>query len=138
MLQINSKLKQARKLLGKTQEQCGKDSGINQKEISLLESGKREFIPNEYLFFLNEYGVDLNTIFEYNTEVSLKEDSLARAANVFREPNAYGSKDKYIANLEQQVEALTGDKDKLQKTIDELQEQLRFMRSNTDGRAKSA
>ena len=60
---ISSRLKQARKLLNLTQQQCSEFSGVHQVQISKLEKGERGFIPNEYLIFLNERGIDLNSLF---------------------------------------------------------------------------
>lgn len=76
MLLIWIKLKQARTLLRMTQAQAEQWSGVLQKDISLLESGKKEFIPNEYIRFLYQQGIDLGTLFDNSvTDVILRPDN---------------------------------------------------------------
>lgn len=115
---INSKLRQARKLLNLTQKQCEDFSGVTQKDISRLESGTREFIPDEYLFFLNEKGIDLNSIFTYNTEVQVK-NSLATVKEEvvpYKGCKKCIEKDKKIIELEAQLALM---KDLLKQSNDE-------------------
>lgn len=57
------RLKQARLQIGMNQEETAKTSGLTQKDISLLESGKKKFIPPEYIHFLYKNGTDLNWLF---------------------------------------------------------------------------
>jgi transcriptional regulator with XRE-family HTH domain len=65
---IFTKLKEARELLAMNQPQTAEASGLTQKEVSLLENGKREFIPNRYIVFLYNKGIDLNSIFDGESE----------------------------------------------------------------------
>lgn len=64
------KLKIARELANVSQTEAAAMSGVNQKDISLLEAGKKKFIPNEYIQFLYKVGVDINTLFDDNQELS--------------------------------------------------------------------
>lgn len=68
---IYGKLKQIRELLGVSQTQASISSGIKQKDISLLETGQKKFIPSEYILFLYNLGVDLNTLFDDSLEISV-------------------------------------------------------------------
>jgi phage repressor protein C with HTH and peptisase S24 domain len=54
------RIKQAREQTGLNQQEAAKLSGLIQKDISLLEAGKKKFIPTEYIQFLYKKGVDLN------------------------------------------------------------------------------
>lgn len=58
------RLRQAREQTGLNQAETAKASGITQKDISLLEGGKKKFIPPEYIHFLYNQGIDLNWLFE--------------------------------------------------------------------------
>lgn len=48
--------------------------GISQRDVSQLESGKKKFLPLEYIQFLNTKGIDLNVLFgsdeDFNAFVS--------------------------------------------------------------------
>ncbi len=67
---IFERLKQAREGLSLSQKDAAEESGVSQKDISLLENGKREFIPNRYILFLSNRGIDLNSIFNEKREVA--------------------------------------------------------------------
>ena len=60
---IGSRLKKIRDLMGKTQSDAALESGISQKDLSLLESDHRKFIPKKYIDWLLENGVNLNYVF---------------------------------------------------------------------------
>lgn len=60
---IYSKLKIARKLLSLSQREIEECVGLSQRDISLLENGKKKFIPTEYIQFLNKKGIDLEGLF---------------------------------------------------------------------------
>lgn len=60
---IFNKLQEARIFLRISQDEAAKTSGVNQGDISLLESGKKVFIPTEYLMFLAKKGINLNDLF---------------------------------------------------------------------------
>ncbi len=145
MLQINKKLKQAREKAGFTQKQLAEWMQLSAHSvISAYENGTKKGISEEYIDFLIAHKFDLNTLFDVTKELEqLPEEGenrykqLEPVAHYMTEPKNEND-DRFIALLQQQVESLTTDKLEMQKTIDELQEQLRFMRSNTDGRAKSA
>jgi len=57
------KLKVVRNMLSLSQDEAAKFTGLSQRDISLLENGKREFTPTEYIYFLNNKGIDLNWLF---------------------------------------------------------------------------
>lgn len=61
---LSNKLKIARGLIGHTQDNAARESGLMQKDVSLLENGKKEFIPNEYILYLKKHKIDLNSIFD--------------------------------------------------------------------------
>lgn len=61
---IWSKLKEIRDLKGYSQGEMSELSGIIQKDISLLEAGKKKFIPQEYIQFLYKLGVDINSLYD--------------------------------------------------------------------------
>lgn len=65
---IAQKLKNARILLGENQTDAGINSGINQKTISLMEAGKRKEINLDYLIYLYNRGIDINTLLDENQE----------------------------------------------------------------------
>lgn len=76
---IFSKLKQARELLNLTQGGIaeavstflGADNEANtlsQKEVSKLENGQRAFIPNGYIAFLLQKGIDINSLYDDSIE----------------------------------------------------------------------
>ena len=58
------KLREIRAKLNLKQEQMAKKAGLSQRDISLLENGKKEFIPTRYMRFLNAAGVNLNWLFD--------------------------------------------------------------------------
>jgi transcriptional regulator with XRE-family HTH domain len=62
-MDIYSKLKAAREMLDLSQKRAAEDSGMLQKDLSRLENGKRVHIPNRYLSFLHQKGLDINSIF---------------------------------------------------------------------------
>lgn len=57
------KLREIRTRLNLKQEQMAQQAGLSQRDISLLENGKKEFIPTRYIRFLNSVGIDLNWLF---------------------------------------------------------------------------
>lgn len=67
---IENKLKAAREVLNLSQSEASRLSGLVQKDISLLEAGKKKFIPKEYIHFLYSNGIDINSI--YIDEIELK------------------------------------------------------------------
>ena len=69
---IPERLKIARKMIGFSQEAAAVRTGLNQKDISQLENGGRKFIPNEYIQFLQNEGIDIGTIWDDTKNVALK------------------------------------------------------------------
>jgi hypothetical protein len=55
-------------LLSLNQREAAELSGIKQATISFLERGEKKFIPTEYIQFLCEKGIDLNCIFNEQSE----------------------------------------------------------------------
>jgi len=70
---IFEKLKQARLILQLTQNELSKLVEMSQKDVSLLEKGKREFIPIRYIRFLLSKKIDINSLFEDNQEIKMIE-----------------------------------------------------------------
>ncbi|WP_437918406.1 S24 family peptidase [Sphingobacterium sp. LRF_L2] len=66
------KLKIVRELLGYSQAEISEKTGIKQKDISLLEGGKRKFIPNEYILFLYNQHIDINSIYDDSLPISYR------------------------------------------------------------------
>lgn len=61
---IYTKIATARDMLHLGQVEVENKSGLKQSDISLLENGKKRFVPTIYLEFLALKGIDLNTIFD--------------------------------------------------------------------------
>ena len=57
------KLREIRATLNLKQDQMASQAGLSQRDISLLENGKKEFIPTRYMQFLNRAGINLNWLF---------------------------------------------------------------------------
>lgn len=60
------KLKEARLLVKLTQLEMAKGVGIAQKDVSNIENGTRQYIPNQYISFLYEKGIDIASLFDPN------------------------------------------------------------------------
>lgn len=67
---LQEKLKGARMAFGLTQADMAASTGLQQKDISALESGKRKFLPNDYILFLYKCGVNLNSLFDDNVSLT--------------------------------------------------------------------
>ncbi len=76
-MSIPKRLKHCRKLLSFTQEEMAKAVEVNQKDISRFENGKVKFIPNHYLAFFAEHGINLNWLFTNTGPIWTEELSLA-------------------------------------------------------------
>ncbi len=70
---VAQKLKMARLLIGDNQLTASKKSGTLQKDISLMESAKKKYIPIQYLTYLLESKIDLNTLFNEKKELEKME-----------------------------------------------------------------
>jgi len=67
-----SRLKEARLLLNLSQAEIADKSGVSQRDISQLESGKKIFIPTSYIQFLNHSGIDLNSLFSEGQTITMQ------------------------------------------------------------------
>ena len=56
--------------MGLKQSEIANQAGINQNDISRLETGKREFIPNKYIFFLADKGLDMGSLFDNSVSLT--------------------------------------------------------------------
>ena len=106
-MQIGNKLKQARKQIGDKQGDAADKSGMSQRDISFLENNKRDSIPIEYIQYLNNSGINLNSLFSEN------EDDVDLVL----------SQDNIISALSKCLEC-----QEKEKTITELREQMKFLR----------
>jgi len=77
---IANKLKEARLLLGENQKDAGLNSGIHQNTISLMEAGKRKEITLDYLIYLHNRGIDINSILDENQVTKTIEKNLEISA----------------------------------------------------------
>lgn len=68
------KIKASRERLGLNQSQFAKAVGVTQKDVSLLESGRKKFIPNKYIDFLIENDFDLNSVFNDDLDLRMNFD----------------------------------------------------------------
>ena len=74
-----NKLKEARLLLRLSQEEMAAQTGLVQRDISQLENGKREFIPNQFIQFLNKSGFDLGSLFNDSSILVFKHKNTINA-----------------------------------------------------------
>lgn len=84
---IYERIKIARELIGISQTEASARSGILQKDISQIENGKKTFIPNEYIQFLYNEGVDINSIYDESKNVTLKKLLPLALSTTFSEPD---------------------------------------------------
>jgi transcriptional regulator with XRE-family HTH domain len=76
---VGKRLKIIRRKLNLSQEKFATSAGVLQKDVSLLESGRKKFIPNEYILYLSNQGVDLNWLFTGVGEM-FRQDTLRKYA----------------------------------------------------------
>lgn len=76
---IGSRLKTARRKLNLSQEKFAADAGVLQKDVSLMESGRKKFIPTEYISYLSKQGIDLNWLYTGVGEI-FRQDTLRKYA----------------------------------------------------------
>lgn len=72
-MNTHERIKEAREILGLNQSQFAKAVGVTQKDVSLIESGNKKFIPNKYISFLVSKNFDLNWLFEDGQKNPMKE-----------------------------------------------------------------
>jgi len=70
-LNFSEKIRTIRDELGLTQKEFAKGSGLTQRDVSLLESGRRKALPPAFIHFLNKQGVELNSLFDPSKDVHL-------------------------------------------------------------------
>lgn len=78
------KIKEARDKLGLSQKDFAIAVGVTQKDVSLLESGNKKFIPNKYIDFLMTKNFDLNSIFDDAAGLNFKQERLEK--HIINEP----------------------------------------------------
>lgn len=67
MLNIFNKLRKARDLLGMTQKEVAEYlHWVDNSNLSKIETGKVKFLPTDYLQFLIDKKIDLNSIYDSN------------------------------------------------------------------------
>ncbi len=66
------KIKEAREQMGLNQSEFARAVGVTQKDVSILESGNKKFIPNQYIKYLLNSSFDLNSIFDDHSELRKK------------------------------------------------------------------
>ncbi|MDJ1466605.1 S24 family peptidase [Xanthocytophaga flava] len=73
MENLHARLKHCRVKLGLNQQTLSQRVKINQKDVSLIEAGKRKYIPEEYFLYLSSEGIDLNWLYTGKGEMYLKD-----------------------------------------------------------------
>ena len=77
------KIKNARKLLKLSQSQLAEAIGMAQKDVSNIENGSRQYIPIQYISFLQERGIDIRSLYNLKTEnVTLVTNPVLETENV--------------------------------------------------------
>lgn len=76
MKSIHERLRACRLKLGLNQQSFSEKVDINQKDVSLIESGKRKYIPEQYFLFLSSEGIDLNWLYTGKGEMFLRDTLL--------------------------------------------------------------
>jgi len=87
---LSERFKIARRLLGHTQQEAAEISGLTQRDVSQLETGRKEFIPTQYIQYLNNMGININSIYNKNVQVSKKKQPKEQPNE---QPNAKINKD---------------------------------------------
>ena len=60
---VNERIRRVRELLCMNQHQMAVNSGLTQRDISRIESGKAKFIPSQFMQFLHRIGVNMNYLY---------------------------------------------------------------------------
>lgn len=116
MIEIFSRFKDARKALGYKQEDFAIKLGISQRDVSQIETGKRQFISPDIIQFMHKNGIDLNWLITGEGEMFLSETSSIMA---HEELPAYGSNDEaWRIAIEAKNETIA----QLKKRIEELEQ----------------
>ncbi|WP_375334498.1 helix-turn-helix domain-containing protein [Flagellimonas sp. C4] len=74
-MEIHEKIKQVREILGLNQAEVAEILGTLQNEVSRMESGKKKFVPNNYIQFLIDNNFDLNSFFDKRLSLTKNESS---------------------------------------------------------------
>ena len=97
-MEVHLKIKQARESLNMSQLDFATAVGVSQKDVSMIESGKKKFIPNKYIEFLVQNNFDINTIF--NSTLELKKLEII---NVNDSPSVYQLRTDTVVNGDQKI-----------------------------------
>jgi transcriptional regulator with XRE-family HTH domain len=84
-MDLSDKLYIARKLLDLNQNEAAEKAGLNQTTISILERGERNNLPNPYIHFLYQNGIDLNWLFNNDNDIAnvfLNRNKLSSSVNL--------------------------------------------------------
>ncbi|MEL6534476.1 MAG: helix-turn-helix domain-containing protein [Bacteroidota bacterium] len=93
------KLREIRTTLNLKQDQMASKAGLSQRDISLLENGKKEFIPTRYMRFLNRAGINLNWLFADEAPNEAMQSEFAPSVRMMNAKNGQGIFDKMDANI---------------------------------------
>ena len=74
-----NKIKEARNLLHLSQEAFAEETDLTGRDISLLENGKKVFISNSLIQFLQKSGFDLNSLFDDSCNLVFKSKNTINA-----------------------------------------------------------
>ncbi|HAA10417.1 MAG TPA: hypothetical protein DCE41_01485 [Cytophagales bacterium] len=93
------KLREIRTTLNLKQDQMASKAGLSQRDISLLENGKKEFIPTRYMRFLNRAGINLNWLFADEVPDEAMQSEFTPSIRMMNAQNGQGIFDKMNANI---------------------------------------
>ena len=121
---IWERFRRLRKALQVTQGEAEAESGIPQKDISQLETGKKKFIPKEYIIYLYDKGADLNWLFGGKGDLFRKEALEQQEGNspgntymMASEPEVEYSSQKKVDRVEAENQKLKVENATLMKVI---------------------
>ncbi|MCK9422980.1 MAG: helix-turn-helix transcriptional regulator [Bacteroidales bacterium] len=140
-----NKIKELRLLLNLSQTELANDTGLSQRDISLLENGKRAFLPNSFIHWLNKSGIDLNSFFREGITLRKDENIVLHSKNNVLPPgvkedtpsdqNAYYKNKTLVNNCpvceekDHTIEALKQTIKALEKAIKTIEQQLNQVQS---------
>lgn len=110
MENLSEKFRAARDVLRLNQTDVERNTGVWQTDISMLENGKKKFVPTEYLVYLSLRGIDLNALFDNRITA---EDFKKNPLDITETPCE--EKDKMIAELKDHVKLLLSIIDTIKK-----------------------
>jgi len=68
---LGIRFKEARALIGVSQIVAAQESGLSQRDISQIENDIKEFIPTQYIQYLNRSGININSLFNQDENVQV-------------------------------------------------------------------